>query len=93
MVKPSSVEKITLGCVIQKQHIERALKKILPDVFWKRNAGLMRMPETCKLLGWQCGHFQIVDLLSYILFQSSDHFLSAPKPRLNLYFGELERLR
>ena len=36
---------------------------ILRDFSWKRSARLMHMPETCKRLGWRCGHFQIVDPL------------------------------
>ena len=50
LLKPSSVGKITLARVIQKQHVERASRKIPRGVSWKRSERLTRVPETCKLL-------------------------------------------
>ena len=67
---PSSVGKITLARVIQNQHVERALSKIPREVSRKRSARFMRVPETCKLLGWRCGHFQTL-LGSLVFYKGS----------------------
>ena len=39
-----------LARVIQKQHVEHALRKSPRGISWKRSARLMRVPETCKAL-------------------------------------------
>jgi len=76
VLEPSSVENINVSMHDSKSSTWKIQRKILHEVWRKHSVRLMHVSKTCRLLGWRCGHFQIVEtFIDPLLVCLSWHFV------------------